>query len=122
MTIKEAAARFGLTEYTLRYYEREGLIPPVRRRGSGIRDYGEEDLGWISLASCLRRAGLPTAAIAEYVRLFRLGDETVPARLALLREQREKLLTQQRLIGETIERLDQKIALYEGAGDADSQF
>lgn len=115
MTIREVSERFGITQDTLRYYERAGMIPPVTRTVSGIRDYSEEDLKWVGLAKCMRSAGLPVEALAEYVRLFREGDCTIPDRLALLRAQRNALLDQQRQIGETLSRLEYKISRYEDA-------
>lgn len=115
MTIREVSEKFGITQDTLRYYERAGMIPPVNRTASGIRNYTEEDLKWVGLAKCMRSAGLPVEALAEYVRLFREGDHTIPDRLALLKAQREALLDQQRQICETIARLEVKIDRYERA-------
>ena len=59
MTIKEISEKYHITADTLRYYERVGMIPPVTRTASGIRDYGPKDESWVSLAICMRRAGLP---------------------------------------------------------------
>ncbi len=115
MTIKEVSRQFDLSQDTLRYYERAGMIPPVNRTESGIRDYTEEDLRWVGLAKCMRSAGLSVETLAEYVRLFRLGDETIPQRLQLLQRQREELLAQQRRIGECLNRLEFKIERYEQA-------
>ena len=115
MTIKEVSLRFGISQDALRYYEQEGMIPPVARTAGGVRDYREEDLRWVELALCLRGAGLPVAAISEYVRLARLGDGTVKERLALLQGQREALLERQGQIGQALERLNYKIARYEDA-------
>ena len=70
-------------EDTLRYYERVGMIPYVTRTSGGIRDYKETDLGWVSLAVCMRSAGLPVEAMIEYVRLYQEGDSTISARLKL---------------------------------------
>ena len=91
------------------------MIPPVPRTASGIRNYGEEELGWIELALCMRGAGLPVEAMIEYVRLYREGDRTFAARLALLKEQRESLLEQQKQICATLRRLEYKISRYERA-------
>lgn len=115
MTIKEVSEKYGITQDTLRFYERSGLIPPVKRTAGGIRDYGPEDLSWVELAVCMRSAGLTVEAISEYVRLSRLGDETFPARLQLLMEQREALLEQKKRIEATLDRLNYKIARYEVA-------
>ena len=115
MTIKEVSEKYGLTQDTLRYYERVGMIPAVRRTAGGIRDYGESDLGWVELAVCMRSAGLPVEALIEYVRLFREGDSTIPARAQLLRDQRDALLEQRAKIDATLERLNYKISRYEEA-------
>lgn len=94
MTIKEVAEKYAISTDTLRYYERIGMLPPVGRTAGGIRTYTEEDMGWIELVLCMRGAGLPIEAIIEYVKLFRMGDSTIRARLELLQEQRETLLLQ----------------------------
>ena len=78
MTIKEISEKYHITADTLRYYERVGMIPPVTRTASGIRDYGPKDESWVSLAICMRRAGLPVEAMIEYVKLFQQGDKTIP--------------------------------------------
>ncbi|MDE6088270.1 MAG: MerR family transcriptional regulator, partial [Oscillospiraceae bacterium] len=59
MTIKEVSEKYDISQDTLRYYERVGMIPPVNRTASGIRDYQEEDIRWVELAKCMRSAGLP---------------------------------------------------------------
>ena len=115
MTIKEVSEQYDISKDTLRYYEKAGMIPPVSRNASGVRNYTEEDLKWVSLAKCMRSAGLPVEALAEYVRLFRQGDETIPARLKLLLEQKEALNSQMKQIEATLQRLDVKIARYEEA-------
>ena len=113
MTISEVAERYGLTPDTLRYYERAGLIPPVRRTEGGQRDYSEESCRWVEFAKCMRGAGLPVEALAQYVALFRQGDATAPARLAILREQRELLAGRMADMQATLDRLDFKIARYD---------
>ena len=113
MTIAQVSEKYSLTQDTLRYYERIGMIPPVHRTPSGLRDYTEQDCGWVELAKCMRSAGLPVEAMIEYVRLYQLGDETIPARLQLLLEQRERLLKQRAEIDNTLERLNYKISKYE---------
>ena len=94
MTIKEVSEKYDISQDTLRYYERIGMIPPVTRTSSGIRDYQESDLGWVEHVICMRSAGLPVESIIEYVKLCQEGDETIPARLQLLVEQRKNLLDQ----------------------------
>lgn len=115
MTIKEVSEKFGISQDTLRYYERVGMIPHVTRTAGGIRNYQESDLGWVEMALCMRSAGLPIEAMIEYVRLFQEGDETIHARLQLLLDQREALIEQQAQIDSTLKRLNYKISRYEKA-------
>lgn len=96
MTIKEVSEKYGISDDTLRYYERIGMIPPVTRTAGGIRNYTDKDRSWIELVLCMRNAGLPIEAIIEYVRLYQLGDSTFGERLQLLKEQREALIEQKK--------------------------
>ncbi|MCI5947093.1 MAG: MerR family transcriptional regulator [Oscillospiraceae bacterium] len=113
MTIKEVSEKYGLSQDTLRYYEKIGVIPPVTRTSGGIRNYTEQDIGWVENAVCMRNAGLPVEVIAEYCRLFSMGDSTIGARLELLTEQRKKLIEQKEQLETEISRLDYKIGRYE---------
>lgn len=115
MTIKEVSEKYGISQDTLRYYERVNVIPKVTRTSGGIRDYQEEDLRWVELAVCMRNAGLPIESLIEYQRLFRAGDSTIPARLELLNEQMDILQKQKEQIEETMDRLSYKISRYEEA-------
>lgn len=115
MTIKEVSEKYDITQDTLRYYERIGMIPAVGRTSGGIRDYQENDLGWVELAICMRNAGLPVEAMIEYVQLYQKGDSTLAARLELLQDQLNVLLEQQKRTQETIERLEYKISRYKKA-------
>ena len=109
MTIKQVCQRYGLTQDTLRYYEKIGVIPPVHRSASGIRDYDEHDLGWVENAVCLRSAGVPVESIAEYVKLYQAGDETFAARRDLLSHVLADLTEQ------PIQKLTYKVSRYEAA-------
>lgn len=115
MTIKEVSEKYNISAETLRYYERVGVIPPVNRTASGIRDFTAQDIRWVENAKCMRSAGLPIEALIEYQRLCREGDSTFQARCDLLTEQRKILLEQQRKLNETIALLDYKVAKYADA-------
>lgn len=115
MTIKEVSEKYHISPDTLRYYERMEMIPKVHRTSGGIRDYQAEDLRWVELAICMRSSGLPVEVMVEYLRLFQAGDETIPARLELLKEQMEKLRAQKMQLEETMTRLSYKIEHYETA-------
>ena len=113
MTIAEVSRKYDLTQDTIRYYEKEGLIPTVPRTESGIRNFDEESCNWIEFIKCMRNAGLEIEVLKEYVKLFREGKSTVTKRKELLQKQREKLLEKQKNINETIDRLNYKIKLYD---------
>lgn len=115
MNIKEASKRYGISQDTLRYYERVGPIPSVTRTAGGKRDYQEEDLRWVQLAVCMRKAGLTIETLTEYARLFRQGDETIPARLDLLTRQMKELEERRQDSDQAMERLAYKIEHYQQA-------
>jgi len=115
LTIKEVSAQFGISQDTLRYYERVGMIPAVPRTAAGRRDYQDEDLGWVELALCMRSAGLPVEAMIQYVKLCQQGDGTFAQRLQLLQDQRAVLVAQAKQIQATMDRLDYKIGRYQQA-------
>ena len=115
MTIRQVCSRYGLTPDTLRYYEKVGVIPEVRRTASGIRDYDDVAICWVENAVCMRGAGVPVESIIEYVRLYQAGDATLRARRDLLRDVHTKLLAQKQQMEAEIDRLSFKIRRYDVA-------
>lgn len=96
MTIKEVAAMFGLTPETIRYYEKNGVIPPITRDKNGYRVFTKKDLNWIFLAKSLRNAGLSIESIVEFA--------------ALSQETGEKRLAQKNILQAQLNELDEKLA------------
>lgn len=117
MTIARVAELYGLSPDTLRYYEKEGLIPPVNRNASGIRDYDEEDCKNVETVKCLRNAGMSIERIAEFIALPRNNAEGIEKKLALLVEQKDLLAAQIEQIQETMKNLDRKIEHFTGLLD-----
>ena len=113
MTIAEVSKKYELSADTLRYYERIGLVPPVPRNKSGIRDYDTESCQWVELVKCMRSAGVQIEALIEYVALFQQGDETIGARKALLIEQRDQLVERMAEMQRSLDRLNDKIERYD---------
>ena len=112
MTISEVAKKYEMTPEGLRYYERIGLLPPVNRNKNGLRDYTEEDCGWIEFIKCMRGAGLPIEVLIEYVQLFK-DESTLEARRAILEEQYEKLLTKIAEMQTVANKLKRKLKYYD---------
>ena len=115
MKIADVSERYDISLDTLRYYERIGLIPPVNRNKSGIRDYSEIDLKRVEFIKCMRSAGLPIDVLVEYVGLVKQGDKTIEARKGILKEQREQLLVKMNEMQKTLDMLNYKIEVYENA-------
>ena len=113
MKISEVSEKYDLSADTLRYYERVGLIPPVNRTDSGIRDYNDLDLRRVEFIKCMRSAGLPVEVLIEYVGLVAQGDETAESRRAILVEQREVLLDKIEELQRVLGILDYKIEIYD---------
>ncbi|WP_439443287.1 MerR family transcriptional regulator [Listeria aquatica] len=113
MNISEAAEKYGITPATLRYYEKEGLLPPVTRNLAGNRDFNDDDLNWIEFIKCMRDAGLSVESLARYSKLYQEGEETLVERKEILDEEYQKLLEKQRFMNDTVARLEKKLAFYE---------
>lgn len=111
MTIKEVSEKFDISQDTLRYYEKIGLISKVPRK-SGIRNYGEEELKNIEFVICMRNAGLSIEALAEYLSLFKEGDKTIELRRNILIRERDKLALKIEDMKKAHERLNYKIDVY----------
>jgi DNA-binding transcriptional MerR regulator len=114
MTIGEASRRTGLPESTLRYYEKRGLLRAARD-GGGRRDYGEEDVAWIQFLRRLKETGMPLGDIRRYADLRASGDASLAERLKMLRIHREYVLEQRRRWEGFLNKLEEKIVLYEQA-------
>ena len=112
MTIAQVSKRCGVSADTLRYYERMGLLPSIARTPGGIRDYSEDDCSWVDYIKCMRTAGVSVETLAEYVALYRQGDETIVARKQLLLRQRDEIAARIEALTDTLRRLDRKLDSY----------
>ena len=114
-SIGQVAAKTGLTVHTLRYYEKEGLLPFVRKSSSGLRMFSDNDLGWLSIIECLKKTGMPLKGIKQYIDWFREGDSTLPQRLEMFKQQQLKVLAQIEQFQKYLQKIDYKVKLYEEA-------
>lgn len=114
-SIGQVAAKTGLTVHTLRYYEKEGLLPFVRKSSSGLRMFSDNDLGWLSIIECLKKTGMPLKGIKQYIDWFREGDSTLPQRLKMFKQQQLKVLAQIEQFQKYLQKIDYKVKLYEEA-------
>jgi DNA-binding transcriptional MerR regulator len=91
LTIQQVAQATGLSVYTLRYYERIGLIHPIGRAGNTHRRYSTDDIGWIDFLTKLRATGMTIQEMHVYAELQRQGDDTLPERLEMLKALRRRV-------------------------------
>jgi DNA-binding transcriptional MerR regulator len=82
--IKEVAEKFNISPHTLRYYEKERLIPSIHRENNGHRLYNDTDLEWIQIVCCMRATGMSITYIKKYIDLCLLGENTVPERRQII--------------------------------------
>lgn len=91
-TIHEVCERTGLTAHTLRYYEKEKLLPSVGRSAGGFRQYSDEDMESLMMICCLKNTGMSLQDIARFMELTREGDQTLRQRCELLKKHRERVI------------------------------
>lgn len=113
-SIKEVAEKVGLPTHTLRYYEKEGLLPFIKRDANGNRMFEEKDLSWLELVICLRKTDIALSELREIVNLTKEGDWTVPKRKQILEKHKGKMLEKQRVLERTFLKIDEKIPYYDG--------
>lgn len=97
-SVGEAAKRIGVAPSTLRYYDKEGLLPFVDRSSGGIRMFKEEDFSWLEIIECLKQTGMSIKEIKEFMDWCIEGDATIDKRLALINRQKK-------IVEEQIEKL-----------------
>lgn len=118
MQISQLANETGLSIHTIRYYEKEGIFPPVKRSESGIRIYDSDDIEWIKFACRLRETGMSIAEMKKFAQLVIQGDESKNERIILLRQQNMRVKDQIEQLTRCMELINYKIDLYSSpAGD-----
>ncbi|MBA2678575.1 MAG: MerR family transcriptional regulator [Ktedonobacteraceae bacterium] len=123
LTIKQMAAQSGLSEYTLRYYEKIGLIKPIPRdRSSGHRRYSADTAGTVESLACLRASGLSMDAMRTYLRLRERGDEAAAEQKALFLAHAEEVADEMRKLEIRQRFLSGKIAYWDARINGDGEL
>ena len=112
LTISDVAAETGLSNHTLRYYERVGLLLGVGRNDSGHRRYSAQDVEWVTLVTRLRATGMPIRLIRRYAELVRAGDGNEAERLAILEAHRAEVVAKIDELQRNLELIDYKLVIY----------
>lgn len=117
-TIGEMAKLLDIPASTLRYYDKQGLLPFVERSKSGIRMFQEKDYEWLKLIECLKKSGLTLSEIKNYIFMAIRGDETIEDRLQLFLNQKEVITQKIIELQETLKVVEYKCWYYETAKKA----
>ncbi len=115
-SIKQVSEKTGLSIYTLRYYDKEGLLPLVERTESGIRKFSENDIDWLGLICCLKNSGMSIEHIKEFMHLCLQGEETVETRKEILLNQKAYILEQMNRLENSLHTINYKIDHYKEIG------
>ncbi len=107
-TVGEMAKKLGVAPSTLRYYDKEGLLPFVERSGGGMRVFRDEDFEWLQVIGCLKKAGMKLTDIKSFIEMAMQGDETISERLDLIIAQRKEVESQIEALNKTLATLEFK--------------
>lgn len=114
-TIGDMAKLIGVPASTLRFYDKQGLLPFVERSESGIRMFKESDYEWLQVIECLKKSGMQLKEIRDFIHMAMQGDETIDERLELFYKRRETLKNEMHKLKQTLEAIEFKCWYYETA-------
>ncbi|MGL4335693.1 MAG: MerR family transcriptional regulator, partial [Turicibacter sp.] len=112
----------NLSTHTIRFYEKEGLLPSVHRNELGNRSFTDTDLEWLSLIDCFKNTGMHLKEIKHYIDLYNEGPQTFEARKDILFAHREAVLAQQRALEKNLIKINSKIEYYQNNTEIHSEL
>ena len=114
-SIKEISEILGLPASTIRYYDKQGLLPFIERSEGGYRRFSEEDLGLLKIIECLKKTGMPIKEILQFIRWLQQGDASLRERYEMFLERRKAVEKQIEQLQETMKVIEYKCWYYETA-------
>nr|WP_145317410.1 MerR family transcriptional regulator [Paenibacillus xylanexedens] len=120
-SIGEVAKKLDLTVYTLRYYDKEGLMPFVERTTSGTRLFKDSDIDFLKIIQCLKLTGMPIKDIKDFIEWCSEGDSTLKQRYDMFTERKASVEAQMEELRRTMEVIEHKCAYYETALEAGTE-
>ena len=120
-SIGEAAEKLNLSKSTIRYYDKEGLLPFIERKESGIRMFAESDISMLQVIECLKNTGLSIKDIKKFSEWCLKGDQTLQERYELFLESRKNVKEQMEELQKTLELIEHKCWYYETALEAGTE-
>ncbi|MGL5150592.1 MAG: MerR family transcriptional regulator [Clostridium sp.] len=120
-TIKQVAEKIGVTVPTLRYYDKEGLLPFVEKKPNGTRVFKEQDFAGLKIIQCMKSSGMPIKEIKRYMDMCMEGDETLQERLQVFHDRKEIVRKEIEELNKVMEVIEHKIWYYESAIEAGTE-
>ena len=111
-TVKQVSKIMGISPHTLRFYDKEGLLPHLTRNSNGHRFFSRNDLQWVFIIQCFRDTGMPLAEIREYVKSAGKGDATLQERYEFIESQKKKVMENLETVKRQLKILDIKTEYY----------
>jgi DNA-binding transcriptional MerR regulator len=115
-TIKQVAEKTNLSIYTLRYYDKEGLLPLLKRSNSGIRKFSDNDIDWINLICCLKNSGMSIENLKKFMSSCLKGSQTCEERKKILEAHKDTILNQIKQLENSLDIINYKIDHYKEIG------
>ncbi|MTH55290.1 MerR family transcriptional regulator [Bacillus mangrovi] len=130
LTIKEASEKVGMSSHTIRFYEKQGLLPSLKRDSAGYRLFTDHDIEWLDFISCLRKTDIPITELKKIMDLTVEGNHTIQQRKKILLTHREAMLEKQNELDRAFQKIDKKLKYFNDLesrldqtdGDASSLF
>ncbi len=114
-SIREISQRLGIAPSALRYYEKEGILPVLKRSDTGVRQFSDIDLEWLIIIDSLKKTGMPLKRIKEFVAMFEEGKPTNRRRLEIIQRHKEVIKKQVEELNEILRVLEFKEKHYQEA-------
>lgn len=118
-SIKDVANKTGLSIFTIRFYDKEGLLPFVSRNKSGIRVFTESDINQIMTICCLKNTGMQIKNIKKYIDYCMEGTSTIDSRRELFAKHRNEIINQINALNENFKLIDSKLKIYRSPNAAE---
>lgn len=120
-TIKQAAALTNLTPVTLRYYDKQGLLPLMERRESGYRMFSDGDIAMLRVIECLKKSGMSIKDIRQFSQWVLMGDDSLQERYEMFLERKKAVEAQMADLQKTLDFINHKCWYYETAIEAGTE-
>ena len=120
-TIKQAAELTNLTPVTLRYYDKQGLLPYMERRESGYRMFSDGDIAMLRVIECLKKSGMSIKDIRQFSEWVLIGDDSLQERYEMFLERKKAVEAQMADLQKTLDFINHKCWYYETAIEAGTE-